>query len=205
MAIQDRMHRTLGRANKQALGITAQTIEKMILATKNDLRGIRDKALIPLAYDSLCRRGKLVSIRIDDIEHDNTGMPTRICLRRSKTDQEAIGRLIRINTKTQQAIKYWIDCSKINDGFLFRGIKNNGYKSENLSPGQINRIYKRMALAANIPIDQIKNISGHSIRADAAQNLVNSGVILPALMNRGRWSKPETAMRYAESLDTSKI
>lgn len=69
-----------------------------------------------------------------------------------------------------------------------------------LSPGQINRIYKRIAMAAKVSKEQIKNISGHSIRVGAAQDLINSGVSLPILMNRGRWSKPDTAMRYVEAL-----
>lgn len=195
-----RMHRTLGRASKQALGITAPTIERMILATKNDLRGLRDKALILLAYDSLCRRSELVSIKLDDIECDDVGLPIRIRLRKSKTDQEAVGKIIKPALKTQEAIKTWVEFSKIGDGFLFRGIKNNGEVLKGINPGQINRIYKRLAAAAKMPPEQIKKISGHSIRVGAAQDLLSSGATLPTLMSRGRWSKPDTAMRYVENI-----
>jgi hypothetical protein len=80
-----------------------------------------------------------------------------------------------------------------------------GEASEYLSPGQINRIYKRMALAAKIPREQIKSISGHSIRVGAAQDLIGCGASLPILMNRGRWSKPDTAMRYVEAMEPSNI
>lgn len=193
-----RMHRTLGRASKQALGITAPIIEKMILATKNDLRGLRDKALILLAYDSLCRRSELVSIKLKDIECDDAGLPIRIRLRKSKTDQEAVGKIIKPAPKTQEAIKTWVKFSKIVDGFLFRGIKNNGDISKGINPGQINRIYKRLAAAVKMAPEQIKKISGHSIRVGAAQDLLSSGATLPTLMSRGRWSKPDTAMRYVE-------
>jgi len=198
-----RMHRTLGRASKQALGITLPTLEKMIAKTSGDLRGTRDKALLLLAYDSLCRRTELVSLKIEDIVYDYSGTPTLIHLRKSKTDQEAAGKVIRVSIKTQAAIKEWINDAKINSGFIFRGIKNNGHISEFLSPGQINRIYKRIAIAAKVPKEQIKNISGHSIRVGAAQDLINSGASLPILMNRGRWSKPDTAMRYIENLSSS--
>ncbi len=181
-----KMHRTLGRASKQALGITAPIIEKMILAMRNDFRGLRDQALILLAYDSLCRRSELVSIEINDIIFNETGLPIRIRLRKSKTDQEAIGKLINLGAKTQEAIKKWIACSKVEKGFLFRGIKNNGYITPGINLGQVNRIYKRLATMANLSKEQIKNISGHSARVGAAQDLMLSGVSLPRLMHKGR-------------------
>jgi len=198
-----RMHRTLGRASRQALGITIRILEKMIAKTTNDLRGVRNKALLLLAYDSLCRRTELVSLKIEDIAYDNRSIPILIRLRRSKTDQEATGRVIRITLKTQIAIKEWVDGANIHEGFLFRAISNSGHISNCLSPGQINRIYKKMAVVAKIPAEEVKAISGHSLRVGAAQDLVNSGVSLPILMNRGRWSKPDTAMRYVEELELS--
>lgn len=193
-----RMHRTLGRTSKQAFAIRAPVLEKMIMATKNDMRGFRDRCLIMIAYDSLCRRGELTSLRYDDIEWSETGLPVNIRLRKSKTDQEAIGKLLRLTTKTQWAIKNWIDCAKIIEGHLFRGIKNNGDISQGLNPNQINRIYKSLASAANLSKEQIEGISGHSIRVGAAQDLMMSGASLPVLMVRGRWSKPDTALRYTE-------
>ena len=193
-----RMHRKLGRSSKQALGITKPMLEKMIGTTKEDLRGIRDKALMLIAYDSLCRRSELVSLRMEDIEYSGSNQPSSIRLRRSKTDQEAIGKVIKLTTKTQQAIGKWIKFSKIEGGFLFRGVRNNGDISHGLNPSQINRIYKRLAKAANLPKEHIRNISGHSMRVGAAQDLLISGQSLPSIMVRGRWSKPDTAMRYLE-------
>ena len=106
--------------------------------------------------------------------------------------------MIKLTTKTQVAIKHWIDCAKIKEGLLFRGVKNNGEILKKLSPGQINRIYKRLAAAANLSKDDVANISGHSIRVGAAQDVMLSGASLPTLMTRGRWSKPDTALRYVE-------
>ena len=183
-----RMHRTLGRASKQALGITEPIVEKMIQAMKGDLRGLRDKALILLAYDSLCRRSELILMRLEDIEFNESGAPTRIQIRRSKTDQEAAGKIIRLNTKTQEAIKNWVYVSGIKEGSLFRGISNNGKISLSMSPGQINRIYKLLATKANLPIEQIKNISGHSFRVGKTQDLVSNGSSFPEIMHKVRIS-----------------
>lgn len=193
------MHRILGRASKQAFGITTPILKKLIGATKEDLRGLRDRALLILAYDSLCRRSELTSLRIDDIEWDDAGLPIRMRLRRSKTDQEAIGKSLRLEANAQTAIRIWINSAKIVEGFLFRGVKNNGDISKEICPGQINRIYKRLAKAANLSKKNIAHISGHSMRVGAAQDLLVSGASLPVIMTKGRWSKSDTVMRYVEN------
>lgn len=194
-----KMHRKLGRMSKQAFGINAPLLEKMLMATKSDLQGLRDRALLLLAYDTLCRRSELTSLRFDDIKWDKTGIPLTIRLRKSKTDQEAIGRSLKLNIKTQKTLQNWIYFAKIIDGYLFRGVKNDGTITQELNPGQINRIYKRLARAANLPNEIVSQISGHSLRVGATQDLLLSGMGLAALMNKGRWSKLETAMRYAEN------
>jgi hypothetical protein len=45
----------------------------------------------------------------------------------------------------------------------------------------------------------IKKISGHSIRVGATQDLVKCGQSLAIILNKGRWSKIDTLMRYAEN------
>lgn len=57
-----RMHRKLGRSSSQAGSINANTLDKLLLATDDSIRGIRDRALLLVAYDTLCRRSELVSL-----------------------------------------------------------------------------------------------------------------------------------------------
>jgi site-specific recombinase XerD len=193
-----RMHRKLGRSCKQALGITKPILEKMIGATKWDLRGLRDRALLLVAYDSLCRRSELAAFTFDDMEFDNDGFPNRIRIRRSKSDQEAIGKIVRIDIDAQKAIKDWISAAKISSGFLFRGVKNNGDIIEGINPAQINRIYKKIAKNAGLTNSEIKNISGHSFRVGRTQDLIKSGATFVEIITRGRWVKTDTAIRYGE-------
>ena len=44
----------------------------------------------------------------------------------------------------------------------------------------------------------VKHISGHSMRVGFAKDLLLSKASMPVLMNRGRWVKADTVMRYAE-------
>ena len=195
-----RMHRTLGRYSQQAFGITAPILEKMLGATASNLRGIRDRALLLLAYDSMCRRSELVSLKITDIQIEQLDSQARmkIRLRKSKTDQELQGRWIHLSERSADAIAIWINQAKLDDGYLFRGINNAIDITYELKSSQINRIYKRLAKDAKLPKEVIDQISGHSMRVGAAQDLLKSGASMPLIMNKGRWSKTDTVMRYLE-------
>jgi integrase len=82
---------------------------------------------------------------------------------------------------------------------LIVGIDRGGRISRNsLNSGQVNRIYKRIARDAGLDELVIKGISGHSMRVGAAQDLLNTGASMPIIMQRGRWSKTDTVMRYLE-------
>jgi len=199
-----RMHRMLGRSGKQAYGITAPLLERMLKSTRNDLRGVRDRALLLLAYDSMCRRSELVSLKVEDIELSETNDYTemKIRLRKSKTDQELQGRWIQPSERSTDAITTWITQAKLGGGYLFRGINNAIDITSELQSSQINRIYKRLAKAANLPMEIIDRISGHSMRVGAAQDLLKSGSSMPMIMNKGRWTKTDTVMRYLENGST---
>ena len=87
-----RMHRNLGRESKQAAGINIELLSKMVKSTDKTLRGIRDRALLLTAYDSMCRRSELVSLTVNDLIIDPKNSSVKIKLRRSKTDQDGLGR-----------------------------------------------------------------------------------------------------------------
>lgn len=50
-----RMHRKIGRYQRQAFGITRKILEKLVQTTEAGNRGARDRALLLVAYDTLCR------------------------------------------------------------------------------------------------------------------------------------------------------
>jgi site-specific recombinase XerD len=204
-----RMHRKLGRSSKQVTGITKDTLEKMLIATRDDLRGIRDRALLLVAYDTLCRRSELVGLLTEDIQKNPAGnganIQISIKLRKSKTDQSGQGKWLHLTQEASQALEEWLSISQNRSGPIFRGINRGNQVSEALGSGQVARIYKGMARNAGVDCDTIKNISGHSLRVGAAQDLLRGGASLPTIMNRGRWSKTDTVMRYVEQMNACPI
>lgn len=197
-----RMHRQLGRASKQAEPITSDRLKQMIKAADHSISGLRDKALLKVAYDTMCRRSELVSLMVGDIVLTNHKGTTHasILLRKSKTDSERNGRYLHIQKETWKTLQSWISKAGLQDGYLFRGISKNGDICEDLKVAQINRIYKRLAKVAKVDDMTIQKISGHSLRVGAAQDLALSGLSLPIIMTKGRWSKTDTVMRYIEKI-----
>jgi len=196
-----RMHRKLGRSSNQARGINADTLEKMLSATDDSIRGIRDRALLLLAYDTLCRRSELVSLQVNDVKiNSKNGIETSsILLRKSKTDQDSAGKWLHLNQRAHRALMEWMKELPKGQEYLVVGIDRGGRISlSSLGSGQVNRIYKRIARDAGLDKLTIEGISGHSMRVGAAQDLLNSGASMPIIMQRGRWSKTDTVMRYLE-------
>lgn len=195
-----RMHRKLGRSSGQAGSINADILEKMILATDDSIRGIRDRALLLVAYDTLCRRSELVSLQIKDVKiNTKKGIKTSsILLRKSKTDQDSTGKWLHLSQRAHLALAEWIKKLPTGQEMLFCGLNRALDISPQIGAGQINRIYKLIARKAGIGESEIKGISGHSMRVGAAQDLLNSGASMPIIMQRGRWSKTDTVMRYVE-------
>lgn len=197
-----RMHRKLGRAANQAQGITSDLLDKLLAAIDYSPRGIRNRALLLIAYDTLCRRSELVSLQIQGIRtvEKNGAEHTTILLRRSKTDQEASGRWLHLTERSHTALKAWLGILQDSEGPIFRSINKRIESTKALGASQINRIFKRIARNARIDENLIERISGHSCRVGAAQDLVNAGASLPVIMSKGRWSKTDTVMRYIEHI-----
>jgi site-specific recombinase XerD len=196
-----RMHRKLGRSSTQAGSINADTLDKLLLATDDSIRGIRDRALLLVAYDTLCRRSELVSLQVKDVKKNikNGIEASSILLRKSKTDQDSTGKWLYLSQRAHLALVEWMKELPEGQEYLIVGIdRGRRISRSSLNSGQVNRIYKRIARNAGLDELVIEGISGHSMRVGAAQDLLNSGASMPIIMHRGRWSKADTVMRYLE-------
>jgi len=199
-----RMHRKLGRSAKQAGSINLDILGQMLLATDDSIRGLRDRALLLVAYDTLCRRSELVSLQVKDVKITikNGIESTSILLRKSKTDQDSMGKWLRLSQRAHLALTEWMKQLPEGQENIYCGLNRAGDISQYLGGGQVNRIYKRIARKAGLDESVIKGISGHSMRVGAAQDLLSSGASMPTMMQRGRWSKSDTVMRYVEHINS---
>ena len=93
---------------------------------------------------------------------------------------------------TCQNLVAWIDAAGIGDGAVFHAVSKGGVINGRLDGSEVSRIFKRRVRAAGVdPTD----ISGHSSRVGAAQDLVAAEV-----MQAGGWKSPQMVARYTEHL-----
>jgi integrase len=137
------MHRKIGRYQKQAFGVTGEILEKLLLAAEAGNRAARDRALLLVAYDTMCRRSELVSLLIEDIRYSETNGVTKasVLLRKSRADQLAKGRRLSLSQQATEAINLWLErCRNPKEGKLFKGINRGQKITRSLGSGQISRI-----------------------------------------------------------------
>lgn len=194
-----KINRQLGSRFDQAYPVTRTVLDKLLAVCGDDLRGLRNKALLLLAYDSMRRRAELVSLRVEDIQISDEGKCS-ILLRKSKTDQTSSGHWIHLSHETTSALNNWLRTANISSGFILRGLHIGDKTCSELGASQVSRIFKSLAKSAKLKDEVVKGISGHSMRVGAAQDLLISGASLPQIMVKGGWSKTDTVMRYIDKV-----
>ena len=194
------MHRAKGRRQTQVKGLTfdlrSRLLEKIDLHT---LKGLRDRAVITLAYDTGLRRSELVALDLADLQAHADGLAT-LLLRKSKTDQEGEGHQVLMAPDTLAYLTTWITRAALTHGALFRSIKKGGTVHHRLTDQSVRLIVKDRATHSGLPASIVGKLSGHSPRVGLAQDMTASGLDLPAIMQAGRWKSPQMVSRYTEHL-----
>lgn len=184
----------------QALGLTSHLRDRLISACPDTLAGNRDRALIALGYDTLCRRSELVGLRAEDLSGTADGAG-QILIRRSKNDPYGLGRLGYVSSDTLALVRRWLRLAAIESGFVFRRVRGAKIGERALHPYSVNRILKDAATKAGLPCETIKELSGHSMRVGAAQDMITSGLGILPVMRAGGWRTMNVVARYVENTD----
>ena len=193
-----RMMKEDGAAQKQADGLTRRLVDRALHAGGSRLRDLRNRALLAVAYDTLCRRSELVALRREDLQAGPHGDGT-LLVRRGKTDQEGAGMVRFLAPDTMKLLHGWIEAAGITEGALFRSVRKGGRVGDALDPGDVARLFKAMVRTAGLTPEQVAGISGHSSRVGAAQDMAASDRIeMPAIMQAGGWKSPQMVARYTQ-------
>ena len=140
-------------------------------------KGTRDRALLLLGFAGAFRRSELVSLDFEDLEHVAEGLI--VTLRRSKTDQEGVGRKVGIPYGTHaetcpvRAVEAWLHASGIAEGPVFRPVDVWGnVAAERLSDHAVALVVKTYAAAIG---RDATTFAGHSLRAGFATAAAGAG------------------------------
>lgn len=188
-----RAARTKGRRPKQVLGLTRDLLDEMLAACPDTLAGKRDAALLSVGYDTLCRSSELSWMQVEDVRLPEA----RIYIPRSKSDPFGDGRIARLSITTTKLVERWIRCSSISMGPLFRGLHTGSVSQLNLETSSIRRLMKSAARRAGLT-EEAKQLSGHSMRVGAAQDMLGNGYDTVAIMTAVGWKNVDVVARYVE-------
>ena len=192
------IRRTLGTAPAQKAAALTADIRTMTEAAGDGTIGARDRALILLGFAGAFRRSELVGLDFEDCAFGKDGLT--VTLRRSKTDQDGLGRKIGIpygsnpETCPVRTMQAWLELAGIGAGPVFRSINRHGH----LGPGRLSgidvaRVVKKLAERAGL--DAAK-YAGHSLRAGHATSAAIAGASERSIMNQTGHRSVQMVRRY---------
>lgn len=168
------IRRKLGSAQRQAKPLLREDLFRVLDALGESMKDARDRALLLIGFAGGFRRSEIVALDCGDVERVRQGLI--VTLRRSKTDQEGVGRKVgipfgRTRNCPVLALDGWLAGAGIEAGPVFRPVDRHGrVASERLSGEAVS---KERVVAANI---DPTGFSGHSLRAGFATSAVQAGV-----------------------------
>ncbi len=192
------------RRPKQVRGLTSAILAKIIAARPVTLSGARDAALISVGYDTLCRSSELAAMEVEHVRFEDDGAAT-ILIPRSKTDVAGDGRLAYLSPETAVLLSRWLDSAELQTGPLFRALHLNRPYDGALATSSIRRIIKRATRRAGFDVAISSELSGHSMRIGAAQDMMVAGFDALAIMQAGGWKSANVVLRYVENAATREL
>jgi len=171
------IRREQGADQHQAKPLPREDLFVVLAAMGDRLKDLRDRALLLIGLAGGLRRSELAAIDLIDLERVREGVI--LTIRRSKTDQEGVGRRIGIPLGRTihcpvEALENWLSAARIENGPIFHPVDRHGCVSaRRLSGETVSSIVRdRMAGAGFDPT----GYSGHSLRAGFATSAIRAGV-----------------------------
>ncbi len=138
-----------------------------------------------------------MTLCVEDITRTPNG--AKLIIRRAKNDQYGQGRVSHVSLYALGLLDDWLNAARIKQGPLFRSIKAGKIAKSSLHPHSIGVIIKRAAKTAGLSSTEIAQLSGHSMRVGAAQDMVSNGLDLLPIMAAGGWKTTNVVARYIEN------
>ena len=192
------------RRPKQVRGLTRSILEKIIACCPTTLQGARDAALMRVGYDALCRSSELALMEVEHVRFEKDGTAT-VFIPRSKSDVAGDGRIAYLSPDTADALSRWLDASGLRNGPLFRALHLNRPYDGALATSSIRRIIKRATRRAGLENAVARELSGHSMRIGAAQDMMVAGFDALAIMQAGGSKSANVVLRYVEHAATREL
>lgn len=175
-----------------------QDLRRMIDSIpRNQLIGIRNRALLVVGWAGAMRRSEIVSLNVEDLTFTREGLV--ILLRKSKTDQAGESQEIALPygshplTCPVRSLQDWLDASGIANGAIFRAIDRHGNMKGRLTPQSVRLIVRKSC--ENMGLNP-SNYGAHSLRSGFCSTAAKAGKTEHQIMRQTRHRKLDSLSRY---------
>ena len=189
---------------QQKRGLTHSIRAKIVTACPDSLAGRRDAAVVSVGYDTLCRSSELSAMRVEQVTFYADGSGS-ILIPRSKADATGAGRIAHLSPDTTRLLRGWLDEADVTSGPLFRSLHMHRVADGPLATSSIRRLIKRATENAGLDPALTADLSGHSMRIGAAQDMMVAGFDALAIMQAGGWKSANVVLRYVENASTREL
>ena len=183
--------RTHGAPPKRAQALATEEVQKLVATCTDDPAGLRDRALILVAFAGALRRSELCAIEVEHITWKPRSL--ELLIPRSKTDAESEGARIGIPrgkseaTCPVRALQAWLRSVEIDQGPVFRAVTHRGtVRSTALSGEAVRLIVLKRARLAGIKGTLLEPISPHGLRAGFVTSAYRNQVPDEEIMGHSR-------------------
>ncbi|WP_428569383.1 MAG: site-specific integrase [Solidesulfovibrio sp. DCME] len=161
-----------GQGPKKKQAATLDVLDAMLATCQDDIRGVRDRALLLFAFASGGRRrSEVAGAVVENLTVVPGGFLYHIPW--SKTDQEGVGREVPVLGRAAKALEAWLQAACIDAGAIFRAVSPAGEIEGRLSARGINRVVKKLAASAGL---DPKSFGAHSLRSGFVTEAGRQGV-----------------------------
>lgn len=170
--------RTYSRKQRRVRPLLTPQLRRMLPGMRGAL-GTRDAALLLLGFFGGFRRSELSALDVGDVTLRSRALSVHI--RRSKTDQEGVGRTVTIPRLSTmlcpvQALEKWLKRRNASQGPLFTSLTPKWrITDKRLSGTSIAVVVKRRVLQVGL---DPANFSGHSLRAGFVTSAARAGAAM---------------------------
>lgn len=193
-----------GTKPNQKQAATAKIIKQFCDHLPDNLKGLRDRAILQVGFAGALRRSEIVALNVEDVEFHEEGFT--VFIPKSKTDQSGEGSVIGIEFGEYpycpvRTLQQWLHQSGIKSGAIFRRMDKAGRILGRLTDKSIERIVKDAAKKAGFNKD---DFAGHSLRRGFITTAKRNGMDEYDIMQHTRHQSISTMRRYIDKSDVFK-
>ena len=185
-----------GVALRKKTAVVREPLQAMLAPCTDGVRGLRDRALLLLAWSGGGRRrSEVIGLQVDDLRRLDADT-WLYALGATKTDTGGVRREKPLQRPAAQALNAWLEAAPAASGPLFRRLYRGGAVSRSaLSGDQVARIVKRRAALAGLDGDW----AAHSLRLGFVTEAGRQGVPLGEVMAMTEHRSVSTVMGYFQA------